>query len=174
MRRTKNRPWTEEDSLRHMEMMEAGASAAEVGKVLNRSAGSCKVRFNLKRREHQQRVLAQASDAVIPASAPPRHMANYKRPWTTQEMARLRKLREVDRLKWAEIDRLLDRPGGASWQKYRFLPGAAKSSYVTETKAALADRDQRRDLEHTSITSAVFGDPLPGRSALDQMRSMQR
>lgn len=33
--------------------------------------------------------------------------------------------------------------------------------------AVLAARDRRADLSHRSLTGAVFGDPLPGRSALD-------
>lgn len=34
--------------------------------------------------------------------------------------------------------------------------------------AVLEDRSRRRELEHQSLTSAFFGDPLPGYSALDQ------
>ena len=34
-----------------------------------------------------------------------------------------------------------------------------------------AEADERRALAHTTITAAVMGDPLPGRSALDQKRA---
>lgn len=34
----------------------------------------------------------------------------------------------------------------------------------------LADREQRATLQPASLTAAVFGDPLPGRSALDRRR----
>jgi hypothetical protein len=32
----------------------------------------------------------------------------------------------------------------------------------------LAERDRRRSLEHTSLSALLFGDPLPGCSALDR------
>lgn len=34
----------------------------------------------------------------------------------------------------------------------------------------LAERAKRIELEHTSVTAALMGDPLPGFSALDKMR----
>jgi hypothetical protein len=40
---------------------------------------------------------------------------------------------------------------------------------------ALADRDRREELrEQQSLTAAFFGDPLPGRSALDRRRLNER
>jgi hypothetical protein len=35
----------------------------------------------------------------------------------------------------------------------------------------IADRDDRLRLKHSSLTAIVFGDPLPGRSALDLRNS---
>ncbi len=35
----------------------------------------------------------------------------------------------------------------------------------------LAERDRRRELEPSSITARLMGDPLPGRSALDRRRA---
>lgn len=40
--------------------------------------------------------------------------------------------------------------------------------YVKADPAALAERDQRRSLVPASTTALLMGDPLPGRSALDQ------
>ena len=38
-------------------------------------------------------------------------------------------------------------------------------------KEVLADRDARADRIPRDLTAEIFGDPLPGRSALDQLRA---
>ena len=49
------------------------------------------------------------------------------------------------------------------------------SSSMRPCPLALADRDRREDLrEKQSFTAAFFGDPLPGMSALDQLRRNER
>lgn len=49
--------------------------------------------------------------------------------------------------------------------------GEDHTVHVAVPREALADRDRRMALEHASLTAALLGDPLPGRSALDKRRS---
>jgi hypothetical protein len=42
---------------------------------------------------------------------------------------------------------------------------------IAVSAQALADATHRASLEHVSLTAALCGDPLPGRSALDRRRS---
>jgi len=52
--------------------------------------------------------------------------------------------------------------------------GDAVSQKDTPSPSALKDRDRRYELQtRQSLTAAFFGDPLPGRSALDRRRAEQ-
>ncbi|HWX33298.1 MAG TPA: hypothetical protein VNZ53_38455 [Steroidobacteraceae bacterium] len=52
--------------------------------------------------------------------------------------------------------------------------GDAVSQKDTPSPLALKDRDRRYELQtQQSLTAAFFGDPLPGRSALDRRRAEQ-
>jgi len=52
--------------------------------------------------------------------------------------------------------------------------GVSVSKKITPCPLALADRDRRADLRaQPSLTAAFFGDPLPGRSALDRRQAEQ-
>lgn len=48
--------------------------------------------------------------------------------------------------------------------------GEDHTVHVAVPTQTLADRDRRMSLEHASLTAALCGDPLPGRSALDKRR----
>jgi hypothetical protein len=52
--------------------------------------------------------------------------------------------------------------------------GGSVSQRNTPSSSGLEDRDRRYELqEQQSLTAAFFGDPLPGRSALDRRRAQQ-
>ncbi|MBV8288535.1 MAG: hypothetical protein JOZ35_16595 [Hyphomicrobiales bacterium] len=52
--------------------------------------------------------------------------------------------------------------------------GDAVSQKDTPSPSALKDRERRYELQaQQSLTAAFFGDPLPGRSALDRRRAEQ-
>jgi hypothetical protein len=52
--------------------------------------------------------------------------------------------------------------------------GDAVSQKNAPSRSALEDRDRRSELQaQQSLTAAFFGDPLPGRSALDRRRAEQ-
>lgn len=109
--------------------------------------------------------------------------AKPQRKWTDDEVARLKHLRQVERRSWDEIDALLSRGKGNSYNKFRSITIAVPRVRISKfdcgvsadrTRAALAERDRRKAVAHASITAMVFGDPLPGRSALDQKRGEAR
>jgi len=73
-------------------------------------------------------------------------------------------LNEVDR---AEADQ--------SAPPSRIALGVSVSQKITPCPSALAERDRREELRpQQSLTAAFFGDPLPGRSALDRRRAEQQ
>ena len=56
----------------------------------------------------------------------------------------------------------------------RIALGVSVSQKDSPSPSALKDRDRRYELQaKQSLTAAFFGDPLPGRSALDQRRAEQ-
>ena len=105
------------------------------------------------------------------------------RPWTDEEVARILHMRDVLKIKFPEIDKALGRARSTSCAKYRAMrEGRARGEAIANRSAAgtmsipiaaLADRDARARLERPTITAEFFGDPLPGRSALDHKRSME-
>jgi hypothetical protein len=90
--------------------------------------------------------------------------------WSAADIANLRRMREVERKTWKEIDRALNRALGSSCGKYARLRAIDRADEIAQEKReAKAERERLRGLSHLTITAAVFGDPLPGRSALDRM-----
>lgn len=101
------------------------------------------------------------------------------RRWTDDEIARMIEMREVQHMRWSEIDAALKRPLGGSSIKYESLrrpklpsihqndAGGRITVSVDQESERLARRQAatRRDL-----TAEVFGDPPPGFTALDKMR----
>jgi hypothetical protein len=55
-----------------------------------------------------------------------------------------------------------------------FVLAVAIAQKMTPSASALEERERQYDLQpQQSLTAAVFGDPLPGRSALDRWRAEQ-
>lgn len=50
----------------------------------------------------------------------------------------------------------------------QLTPSVFLSAQISIPDGVLIDRDRRAQLEHESLTAALLGDPLPGRSALDR------
>lgn len=100
--------------------------------------------------------------------------------WTESDVQKMIRLREIDKMIWAEIDRELGRKAGSSCGKYDSLRRIRTREKMQVSKRggggrvdiseAEQQRAARRTLQHDSLTGAFFGDPLPGRSALDQKR----
>lgn len=100
--------------------------------------------------------------------------------WTSDEVGRLLHMRDVERKSWPEIDTALGRGEQQAYNKYRDVKQPAARVRVSKSdgrgigrdrlEAVIADRETRNLLAHTSLTAMVCGDPLPGRSALDQKR----
>lgn len=101
-------------------------------------------------------------------------MARITGPWTDEECAALLHLRDEKHCSFTRIDDHLLRSRGNAAGKYQSLKKlAAKDAGQTPSDKApaevLAERATRRALSPRDLTAAVFGDPLPGRSALDRM-----
>ncbi|WP_439392359.1 hypothetical protein ACRQ5Q_22450 [Bradyrhizobium sp. PMVTL-01] len=104
--------------------------------------------------------------------------AKPQKKWSATETEKLLQLRDVERKPWPQIDAALGRGAGQAYSKYREIKQPAarvrvstsdrRSPATDRVLEAIAKRDQRSMLTHASITAAVFGDPLPGQSALDK------
>jgi hypothetical protein len=112
------------------------------------------------------------------------------RPWSDRETARLFQLRGK-RLKWPEIATALPgRSANACQGRYYWLKtrdrapapaiapamGQAKaiepSGAVMSLATLLADAELRSRIAIQGVSAGLLGDPMPGRSALDQKRSI--
>lgn len=106
-------------------------------------------------------------------------MARVYTRWTVEEDAQLLHLRDVERKFFTEIDATLNKSRHSSGDRYKILArrrGDVPAKPPNKTSRTLL-RDTIRVHEvarvtagHASITAAFFGDPPPGRSALDQKR----
>lgn len=115
----------------------------------------------------------------------PMHNLNYpdkrrpQRAWTADEIATLKRMRDVDGSTFRDIDRTLGRHLGSSRQKYELMAATAAGvafggagSRLTVPPELEAARRARKDAEsRMSLTSTFFGDPPPGYSALDRRTS---
>lgn len=105
--------------------------------------------------------------------------------WSRPDLERLFELRNTDKLVWREIATHF--PGRSLEQcamAYHYHHDTTTNLLKPEVKRAprsvapapraieaRLDRERRVLLTHHTITAAVFGDPLPGRSALDRRNS---
>jgi hypothetical protein len=106
--------------------------------------------------------------------------------WTAPEVERLLRLADAHDRNWQKV--ALRMPGRTAVAcQIRFYmpphlrvsglprpappPSAASSASDAITARLKTEAARRAALTHTTITAAVLGDPLPGRSALDQKRA---
>ncbi len=100
---------------------------------------------------------------------------DYNR-WTEEEDARLIQMRDVQRMMFKDIDKVLGRPHKSSNGRYHVLarnrgeepPKVYKSSPTLMRDAVRGHESARVAAGHTTITGMLLGDPPPGHSALDQ------
>lgn len=107
-------------------------------------------------------------------------MKKPKRLWSADDLATMIRMREVERSRWSDIEKALDRGAGSVHAKYQSLrrdklpsahqndAGGRPSISADQESERLARKQaaMRRDL-----TGEVFGDPPPGFSALDHRQS---
>ncbi len=89
-------------------------------------------------------------------------MSIKRRPWTEEDWTELKRLRAAGE-RWAAIDKALGR--GPRTSRCKWENEMAKER-IRADKSAGALRPA--PAEYQSLTAAFFGDPLPGRSALDR------
>jgi hypothetical protein len=161
--------WTP-DQLALLDQMAADGKSSwdEIGEACGHTGPSAQSTYC--RRRH----LAEAVGNAMPRK-------DGRKPWSQVEIAEMVHLRDVEKLTFWEIDARLGRKKGSSNSKYHMvdcatpLHGPAEAgANIKITPAQLADRDARKRLEHSSLTAAFCGDPLPGRSALDQRGGIYR
>lgn len=92
-------------------------------------------------------------------------MSVNRKVWTEREWATLKRMR-AEGAAWTAIDEALGRQPKSSRSKWENERGKER---VRADVAARAVRPV--PAEHQSLTAAFFGDPLPGRSALDRRQA---
>ncbi len=89
--------------------------------------------------------------------------------WTRDEDTRLIHMRDVDHASIQDISRELKRTRDACKCRYTLLHKRTEPDPIHAPIDLIADRDARyRAGMRQSAAAALMGDPLPGRSALDQ------
>lgn len=163
----RSNPWTP-DQLALLQRLRAdGLDWPEISQRCCHPLPSCRTTLSmLQRRE------ARIAAGELPAQTPfgKGDPKNPKRFWTETDVQTLIRMVTVEGKTCADVDRALGRSEGASSEKFNRLrrPEATRLPYEARAIHAQATMP-----EHTSITAKQFGDPLPGRSALDQRRAGQ-
>jgi hypothetical protein len=158
--------WTEEEVATLQRMRGQGAKPKQIAEAIGRSV------ISVWRKLKQMRVAAERVQATTAAGLKARRPLRL---WTAEDIDVLHRMRAAGHL-FTDIDRALDRGIGASATKYGELhpSGAIKPIAGYDRTGVshdlLRQRDRRMALQHHDLTAAIFGDPLPGRSALDQRR----
>jgi hypothetical protein len=86
--------------------------------------------------------------------------------WSEEEWAHLQRLRAQGE-SWSAIDEALGRKPSTSRAKWENERGKERARAKSEARTV-----RPAPAEHQSLTASFFGDPLPGRSALDRRQSV--
>lgn len=149
-------PWTADDDARLRKMRNAKRTYGDIAEALGRSEETCRARMKALR----------YNDASV--------SKQEHRPWFEADVAQLIRMREVERLVWTDIDRAMGRSRGSACGKYTSLRrGSIQVSKFggggrIDATDVERDRAERAGLVHPTLAGRVFGDPLPGQSALDK------
>lgn len=157
------KPWTSEQIVRLAECAPAAKAADWPGIAhgCGHSPGSCRTTW-VNLRAHL--AAGKRLDSFGNGS---RH--NRKRIWTTGEKAKLYDLRVIGKKTFPDIDAALGRTRGASCAKFNEVFGPAMDARADRTvPAPKTIHAPKHQPQHKDLTAAFFGDPLPGRSALDR------
>jgi hypothetical protein len=158
---TEPKPWTPEQLAMLAPGREAGKSWDDLAIATGHSAQSCRTMLPvLKRRQRE-------AEAAAAGESPPRRV--IKRTWSHADVRILIHMRVVEKRPFPAIDAALNRPEGSSSSKFHTLRQPGVTVPVVEAKQAAP----KVGLSHTSLTAELCGDPLPGRSALDQKRQAE-
>lgn len=154
-------PWTPEQFTTLEQMHGEGHTWLEIVSACGHTKRSCQTTLSRLRR-----------DRLIGKTTVTGHSG-----WSAAQDAEMIHLREVEKLVWNSIDNRVGRSLGASQSRYSRLLAAAGREVKTRGRPdleLLRERDARKHMEHPTLTAAFFGDPLPGRSALDEYRAAGR
>jgi transposase len=149
--------WSADEIARAETLRGDGKSVAEIADRLGRTEGSVATKLSRIRRDRGKII-----------GAPP---LKSRTAWCEDDVAEVIRLREEEKLTWAEIDRRMNRPSGSSCYKYESLrrPKVDVSKYGGGGRIKPPARSPA--VEYATLTAAFFKDPPPGRSALDKMRA---
>lgn len=190
----KRKVWTDSDVSTLMVMADKHTSQGkrirwrEISYVLDREPTSCAVKYHTVRSLAAGRIARDLIDADLAARDPVKHAGAYPK-WSAEEDAKLLAACKGNIIR-----------GEASWVKIaEGFPGrsfyAVRQRYLTlrnQIAGVVRDRDRKSRpivprkrapvvarfqpvpasrAAHKTLTSALLGDPLPGRSALDRKRA---
>lgn len=154
------KPWTPGQLTLLETLREAGTPWDETATACGHSAGSCSTTLSMLRRRRRE----AAGEGYPP---PGRQRTINGRPWSDSDVKILIRMRKVEGRTFPEIDIALNRAEGASCSKWsRMRSPEVKADVAPKPRPAPQAR-----LYHTDLTAELFGDPLPGRSALDRKRA---
>lgn len=157
-------PWTPEQLALLQKLRADGIDWPEISQRCGHPLPSCRTTLtNINKRSARIAAGELPSEKSAFGKGDPK---NPKRFWTEKDVQTLIRLRTIEGKQFNEIDVELRRAAGASSAKfYQLRRPEATQGYEVRAIHAPVNLPQ-----HDSITAEFFGDPLPGRSALDQRR----
>lgn len=164
----RSNPWTPEQLALLQQLRADDIDWPEVSQRCGHPLPSCRTTLT-KLQQRQARIAA----GKLPAekASGKGHPKNPKRLWTEKDVEELIRLRTIEGKEFREIDCALGRIKGTSCAKfYSLRRPEAKAKVGGGPFEIRAIHASNRLPQHDSITAEFFGDPLPGRSALDQRR----
>ena len=170
----KFKPFTDSQYQLLVQMKADGKSWTEIGEACGHSANSCSSTYCMRQR--------RAADRAAPATGHRYVKRDLRQKWPDADVERLLYKRDVEHKPFHVIDTELGRGVDCSRHKYQAIKAGASPRHgppeegnrIQISPAAAFDRDARYQARLLqSPAAALMGDPLPGRSALDQKRGQQ-
>ena len=153
--------WTMEEIEQVQALKADGVEDVEIARRMGRSTQSVRSKFHKVKHGHLQ------NDG--------KNAWTERKSLTAQEIEQLKHLRDVERLSFTKIAKIMGRPSATVASKHCYLRTTMPIRHDVEQRGTFVippevreDWRRRQMLDHRDLTSAFMGDPLPGMSALDQ------
>ena len=146
-----SKTWTDAEVQQLQKMLDEGLSAGAIAERIGRTRRAVIAK------------IGRIQNGVAP---------NVRKSWSDSEIESLLSLRDKYSLGWDQIGYRLGRPSGSVYSKYMCLKYEttrhAADPRISVPSASEQQWRHRQALAPRDLTAAVFGDPLPGFSALDK------
>lgn len=153
--------WTAEEIDQLHTLRAEGFEAPEIAQKLGRSTQSVRSKFH------------KVKNGILQNDG--KNAWTERKAWTAQEIEQLKHLRDVERLSFTAIGKIMGRPSATVSSKHCYLRTSAPIRHDVEQRGTFVippevreDWKRRQMASHRDLTSAFCGDPPLGFSALER------